>query len=207
MARSGKDHFEIATRNIERVLRSEKNNKTPEIDEKEKRFSDWLWRLKEYVTFNKTHRLGLNTYHQLKQKYSEEIRKFFEDGTSFARIVVFLEEKDIERRFTRMPDRETWLKNKAIIEAKARGEWKRPSKSKEKVEKVEKKVEIIQALYGLQDIKFIDITSKIVIGQKVNNALAGEDPCPNKKKNVIVRAVVDGVEGDYTFVEGKKIIF
>ena len=205
MAKSGKDHFEIATRNIERVLRSEKYNKTPEIDEKEKRFSDWLWQLGEYVTFNKTHTLGLNRYHQLKQKYSKEIRKFFENGTSFARIVIFLEEKDMDTRmFTGM---ETWLKNKAIIEAKARGEWKRLSKSKEKVEKVEKKVEIIQALYGLQDIKFIDITSKIVIGQKVNNALAGEDPCPNKKKNVIVRAVVDGVEGDYTFVEGKKIIF
>lgn len=118
------------------------------------------------------------------------------------------EEERIERdapRMTPLINREEWLKNKAIIEAKARGDYEKPGK--EKVEKHTKTIEIIQVLYGLQDIKLIDITAKVVVGQKVNNELVGEDPCPKKKKAVIVRAKVDGVEGDYTFTEGKKIVF
>lgn len=200
MAGRYKDHFEIATRNIERTLKNAKNE--PEV--KDDGFSYWKWTLDEYVTFNKDHHLGLHTYQRLSYQYKKEIREFFERKASLSTVVTFLKKKDEETPMhSGMLNREEYLKNKAIIEAKARGEWVKPGKEPKKP----KEVEIIQALYGLQDIKFIDITSKIKIGEKVNNDLAGEDPCPKKKKEVVVRAKVDGVEGDYKFIEGKKIVF
>lgn len=200
MAGRYKDHFEIATRNIERTLRNAKNE--PEV--KDNGFSFWKWKLDQFVTFDKSHNLGIMAYDKLSYKYKKEIQEFFERNASPSTVVSFLKAKDEDTpRQSGMLNREEYLKNKAIIDAKARGEYVKPGKEPKKP----KVVEIIQALYGLQDIKFIDITSKIKIGEKVNNELAGEDPCPKKKKNVIVRAKVDGIEGDFTFTEGKKIVF
>ena len=99
-------------------------------------------------------------------------------------------------------EREAYLANKKIIEAKARKEYVEPRK-----QKIEKVINILSATYGLNDVKVIDITDKVVAGKRVNNALVGEDPCPKQKKEVFVKATVDGVEIEKTFIEGQKIVF
>lgn len=84
----------------------------------------------------------------------------------------------------------------------------RPTRTRTpRVEAIAKEVQILSATYGLADIRVIDITEKIVVGAKVTNEIAGEDPCPKKKKEVVVKALVDGVEVEVTFTEGKKIVF
>ena len=87
---------------------------------------------------------------------------------------------------------------------------------KEKVAKVAKEkpvkvspsvVEILKVLYGIKDVNVIDVTDKVVIGGKVNNRIAGSDPVKNKKKKVYVTALLDGVEQETIFNEGKELVW
>lgn len=204
MARNYKDHFGNATREIERTLKNAQHHPEPVKDTE---YSHWKWQLEQAVIYDKSESLDLKTYGNLSIKYEKEIRKFYEQKASFSTVINFLAkiEEEVPRR-TGILDRELWLKNKAIIEAKAAKTYEKPGREP-KEPKTPKVVEISKAMYGLEDIKLIDVTSKIKVGEKFNNELAGEDPCPKKKKNVIVTATVDGIEGEYTFIEGKKIQF
>ena len=116
------------------------------------------------------------------------------------------EKKRIEDKpkFTGISDRELYLKNKKIIEEKAKGLHKHERQPKLVSSKI---VNILSAQYGLTDIKTIDVTDKIILGEKFTNELAGEDPAPKRKKNIFIKAMVDGKETEATFIEGKRIIF
>jgi hypothetical protein len=80
----------------------------------------------------------------------------------------------------------------------------------EKTEKTapaaEKTVKILSAVYGIEG-KSVEICDKVKLGRKITNKLAGEDPAPKEKKNLIVKAEVDGTAVSKTFTEGEKLIF
>lgn len=71
---------------------------------------------------------------------------------------------------------------------------------------VTKDVQLTQVLYGIKGTT-IDITDKVKPGQKVNNKVAGQDPASGKRKSVYVKAIVDGVEVEKIFAEGKYLEF
>ena len=52
-------------------------------------------------------------------------------------------------------------------------------------------VVITSAKYGTAE-KSIEVASKMIVGRKITNKLAGEDPCPKVKKTLAVKATVDG---------------
>ena len=133
-----------------------------------------------------------------------------------------LDEREAERiknekpRFSGCPDRKGYLAAQEILKQKAAGTWIDPEKeakrlaraeATKKKEYVPKDVTILSAFYGIKDIKVIDITDKILVNEKVTNVMVGEDPCPKKKKNVYVKAIVDGIETEVEFIEGKLIRF
>jgi predicted secreted protein len=70
-----------------------------------------------------------------------------------------------------------------------------------------KAVKILTALYGQTTIKTVDVTDKVTVGGKITNKIAGEDPCPKKKKSLYVTAEVDGEKVEKTFSEGQPVIF
>ena len=65
-------------------------------------------------------------------------------------------------------------------------------------------IEILKAQYGIDGTR-IDIDAKV--GRKVTNKLAGSDPAPKVAKNLMLTAMVDGVEQTLTFNEGEFIKF
>ena len=79
-----------------------------------------------------------------------------------------------------------------------------PKTKKAKV--AEKTVKILSAVYGIEG-KSVEICDKVKVGRKITNKLAGEDPAPKEKKNLIVKAEVDGTAVSKTFTEGEKLIF
>jgi uncharacterized membrane protein YkvA (DUF1232 family) len=201
MARSGKDHFENAIRGFERDLRQ---NKVEKIDKETEDFRNWMKDLREYITFDRSHSLTAFNRISNEKVNKQKLHEFYKSGTSFSLVSAWVKQTDEDTpKMTGILDRELWLKNKAIIEAKEKGLYVKPGK--EPVSP--KEVSIISAQYGLEEERLIDVTDKILVGQKFTNKLAGEDPCPNKKKQVIIKAIVDGVEGEYVFIENKKIIF
>lgn len=83
--------------------------------------------------------------------------------------------------------------------------------AKPKKEKAEKPavtgpvVAILSALYGINDTR-VEIKDNAKVGKKVGNAMAGSDPAPKQKKDLIVKYTIDGVEGEKTFAEGEKLV-
>lgn len=75
-----------------------------------------------------------------------------------------------------------------------------------KAKAAEKTVKILSAVYGIEG-KSVEICDKVKVGRKITNKLAGEDPAPKEKKNLIVKAEVDGTAVSKTFTEGEKLIF
>jgi len=69
---------------------------------------------------------------------------------------------------------------------------------------IDESIQILSALYGIESVT-IEIKDRVCNGRKVNNRLAGEDPVPGKKKSLVVKAMVDGVEVEKTFGEGQVI--
>jgi hypothetical protein len=65
-------------------------------------------------------------------------------------------------------------------------------------------VEILSAMYGIEGNR-ISVTP--IVGKKMTNKIAGSDPAPKVKKDVIVKAKVDGTEVEKTFSEGEVISF
>lgn len=84
----------------------------------------------------------------------------------------------------------------------------KPMRTKEKKEKAMEAagpaVEILSALYGIEGNR-ISVTP--IIGKKMTNKIAGSDPAPKVKKDVIIKATVDGAEVEKTFTEGEVISF
>ncbi len=82
---------------------------------------------------------------------------------------------------------------------------KAPKAPKAEAPKVEGPiVEILSALYGIEGNR---ITVTPVIGKKMTNKIAGSDPAPKVKKDVIVTARVNGEEVVKTFTEGEIVTF
>ena len=99
---------------------------------------------------------------------------------------------------------------KAIVEKAP----KAPKEPKAKVEKPAKAphvtpqtITILSALYGIKGVNTIDVTDKATIGAKITNKIIGSDPVKNKKKKVYVTAILDGVETETVFNEGKELIW
>ena len=68
---------------------------------------------------------------------------------------------------------------------------------------------ITEAIYGSDEAKFIDVTEIIKSSVKdnnlkilLNNALFGDDPCPNVRKELRIKYELDGEEVEKTFGEG-----
>ena len=88
-----------------------------------------------------------------------------------------------------------------------------PAKEKKKVAEkpakptVEKSTtEILSALYGINDVK-VEAKDKVKVGRKITNKMIGSDPVPGEKKELIVKAIIDGKEVEKTFAEGEKLTF
>lgn len=86
----------------------------------------------------------------------------------------------------------------------------KPKAKKEKKEKVEAvtkdTIEILSALYGINSVK-VEVKDSIKVGRKITNKMIGQDPAPKEKKELYIKAVVNGTEIEKTFAEGEKIIF
>jgi hypothetical protein len=65
-------------------------------------------------------------------------------------------------------------------------------------------VHILRALYGVPDIKMMEV-EKVEVGKKVNNRLAGGDPVPGKKKVMILDLMYNGKKFSLEFKEGEVI--
>lgn len=65
-------------------------------------------------------------------------------------------------------------------------------------------VEILSALYGIEGSR-ISVTP--VVGKKMTNKVAGSDPAPKVKKDLVVKARVNGEEVEKTFSEGEVVSF
>ena len=86
---------------------------------------------------------------------------------------------------------------------------KKATKEKAKVEAPAETgpvISILSALYGINDVR-VEIKENAKVGKKVGNAMAGSDPAPKQKKDLIVKYAIDGVEGEKTFNEGEKLVF
>lgn len=68
----------------------------------------------------------------------------------------------------------------------------------------EEAVEILSALYGVEGNR---IEVKPIVGKKINNKIAGSDPAPGVKKNLVVEAKVNGEAVTKTFNEGEVVAF
>lgn len=177
MGKSYKDAFGDAVKNFERELK--KNNGPKEVPMELLSIPEQIKRATE-MQFQEDQRILKER--MAKREWEEEIR------------------------YPMIIDQALWQKNREIIKQKENGTYVKPGREPKPVAPA-KVVEILSVMYGIQEIAIIDITGKVKVGEKVTNEVAGSDPCPKKKKNVIVRAKVDGVEVERTFVEGKKIIF
>lgn len=184
MAGTGKDYFGIALNAQDRINRSKESSQ----------------RFKEYEEYLK---LSPEERRKVDWKKAEEEEKAYREAEAEKKRLA--KEEAEKLRFAPLTEEQrlAGIEARRILKLKEEGKWNKPSKEP----KPEKIVEIIEALYGLKEEKVIDITDKIIVGKKVNNDLAGEDPVPNKKKNVYVKAIVDGVEVETIFLEKKKIIF
>ena len=65
-------------------------------------------------------------------------------------------------------------------------------------------VEILSAQYGIDGSR-VSVIAKV--GDRVNNRLAGTDPSPKQRKNLLVLAKVNGAEVEKAFREGAVVAF
>lgn len=63
-------------------------------------------------------------------------------------------------------------------------------------------VNIESAFYGVHKGKHMDVKRKLEIGKKITNSMMGGDPCPGKRKVLIVVATVTKI-----FREGELLTF
>ena len=84
-----------------------------------------------------------------------------------------------------------------------------PAKEKKaKAPKAEKPagpvINILSALYGIEGNR-IEVKDNVKVGNKLTNKMAGSDPAPKTKKNLVITATVDGTEVTRTIEEGEKV--
>lgn len=77
---------------------------------------------------------------------------------------------------------------------------------KEKAVVAKETIEILSALYGINSVK-VEVKDSIKVGRKITNKMIGQDPAPKEKKELYIKAIVNGTEVEKTFSEGEKIIF
>ena len=75
------------------------------------------------------------------------------------------------------------------------------------VEALKPAFKVLSVLYGIKGVNVINVTDKVEVGGKVTNKIAGSDPVKGKKKQVYVTALVDGIETEKTFIEGKELVW
>jgi len=81
------------------------------------------------------------------------------------------------------------------------------SKPKKKVKEEESFVQVLKATYGV-DTSIVEVdTTRVVVGKKVTNKMAGSDPAPKVKKTLSVTAMVYDKEVTKSFNEGEVIEF
>lgn len=97
-------------------------------------------------------------------------------------------------------------KVKAAETAEAKPEVKAEAKPKKEKKAKGPVVVITSAMYGSAE-KSIEVAAKMIVGRKITNKLAGEDPAPKVKKVLVVKATVDGSPVEKTFNEGDKLTF
>jgi predicted DNA-binding WGR domain protein len=135
-----------------------------------------------------------------KEEQQELIRQYLEED----RILAAKREADKKALYNEdrisFYDPERFKQQQAIFKLKEKGI--KPGKTNHI-----KVVEILEASYGLTDVQVINVTDKVIVGEKFNNETAGSDPCPRKKKEIIIIANVDGVRTEKTFKEKQKIVF
>jgi hypothetical protein len=68
-------------------------------------------------------------------------------------------------------------------------------------------IKFLSAVYGTTEKSIPVVLTEKSIGHKVTNKLAGSDPCPKVKKQLIVEAEIEGEKVTKTFIEGEKIVF
>jgi len=81
------------------------------------------------------------------------------------------------------------------------------SKPKKKVKEEESFVQVLKATYGV-DTSIVEVdTTRVVVGKKVSNKMAGSDPAPKVKKTLSVTVMVYDKEVTKSFNEGEVIEF
>ena len=174
-----KDHFGIATSKMEKSLRTE---------EAISRFS--------------------NEIHIETLPIPEQNEVLLVNEESFQTNQKRLNAKVNEVKFGNL-DRESYLANKYNIEHNIKPEkTSSPSKSQRtpRISTPAPIIEILSATYGIPG-ETMNVTNKIIIGEKFTNITAGSDPCPRKKKQITILATIDGIEKEFVFIENKRIQF
>jgi hypothetical protein len=175
MARSGKDHFGIAIAGFEHTLRGMGKGKEVKPLTPKQRMELDLKAVKDKIAAEK------------EWEEKEKARK---------------KELAEKPRFGNMWRAQYEEQQKQFEHEKIHG---KPRAHKEREEEViDDSIQIIEALYGANG-NTINIADRVRNGKKVNNRLAGQDPVPGVKKELFIRATVDGVEVEKTFIEGSKI--
>ena len=175
MARSGKDHFGIAIAGFEHALRGMGKGKESKPLTPKERMELELKAVKEKIVAEK----------EWEAKEKERKRELSE-----------------RPRFGNMWRAQYEEQQKQFEHEKIHG---KPRARKEREEEViDDSIQIIEAFYGANGNTVV-ITDRVRNGKKVNNRLAGQDPVPGVKKELFIKAIVDGVEVEKTFIEGSLI--
>lgn len=204
--RTGKDFDGIAYNSFEREIERSKKEGTEERDP----YLDWLLDLRDEVI--KTPGFDVTSFNEIERNHKKEVRDFFLRKADFSKVISWAKSIHEEKpRMTGILDRETYLKSAEIIKAKEEGLFREERPRKEKKEKAPRKeykeILIVEAKYGVPSIKLVEVTDTVKIGEPFTNKMAGGDPCPKIKKTLFIKALLDGVETEVEFLEGRKIIF
>lgn len=71
----------------------------------------------------------------------------------------------------------------------------------------EKTITILSALYGI-DKNRIEVKDAVKVGRKITNKMfGGKDPAPKVKKELYIKATINGAQVEKTFAEGEKVKF